>query len=334
MSSLLDSIILQKLQDFARRRRSLIIVRGVFAAVAMLFATMIVVAVVDLFVPLLPDWIRWVLSAAMLGIAWRQCVQQLLHAPDERQIARIGPMLAVPEKYREAVETSCRVIAEKSKKAERAAALPSAAKERPPSMKIASRSSALALAALGALTFSTHHAAAQADEFAPQPPVQAKSPQEEAKTFQLPPGYRLELVLSEPEIKEPGVVAFDGDGRMFVAELRGYMQDIDGKNQLDKISRVSLHWSSRGDGVYDRHGVFIDNLVLPRMLVALDKGRIIVGETNTNDLFIYTDTNGDGVSDKKEPFYAGGGRGGNLEHQPNGLVWALDNGLYSTYNNY
>ncbi len=199
---------------------------------------------------------------------------------------------------------------------------------------VAGRSAALALAAFGALTFSTHHAAAQADEFAPMPPVQAKSPQEEAKTFQLPPGYRLELVLSEPEIKEPGVVAFDGDGRMFVAELRGYMQDIDGKNQLDKISRVSLHWSSRGDGVYDKHSVFIDNLVLPRMLVALDKGRIIVGETNTNDLFIYTDTDGDGVSDKKEPFYAGGGRGENLEHQPNGLVWALDNGLYSTYNNY
>jgi len=174
----------------------------------------------------------------------------------------------------------------------------------------------------------------QAEPPATVSPVLAKSPQEEAKTFQLPPGYRMELVVSEPEIKEPGVVAFDGDGRMFVAELRGYMQDIDGKNQLDKISQVSLHWSSKGDGVYDKHTVFIDKLILPRMLVALDKGRIIVGETNTNDLFIYSDTDGDGVSDKKEPFYIGGGRGGNLEHQPNGMIWAIDNGLYSTYNNY
>ena len=174
----------------------------------------------------------------------------------------------------------------------------------------------------------------QAEPPAAVSPILAKTPQEEAKTFQLPPGYRMELVVSEPEIKEPGVVAFDGDGRMFVAELRGYMQDIDGKNQLDKISQVSLHWSSKGDGVYDKHTVFIDKLILPRMLVALDKGRIIVGETNTNDLFIYTDTDGDGVSDKKEPFYIGGGRGGNLEHQPNGMIWAIDNGLYSTYNNY
>ncbi|MCE9610548.1 MAG: c-type cytochrome [Chthoniobacter sp.] len=195
-----------------------------------------------------------------------------------------------------------------------------------------SRSLFTMLAALGASALAAE--TPPADGTAAPAPVVAKSVQEEAKSFQLPPGYRLEPVLSEPEIKEPGVIAFDGDGRMFVAELRTYMQDIDGKNQFDKLGRVSLHWSSKGDGVYDKHTVFIDQLVLPRMLVALDKGRIIVGETNTNDLFIYADTDGDGVSDKKEPFYVGGGRGGNLEHQPNGMVWALDNGLYSTYNDY
>ena len=186
------------------------------------------------------------------------------------------------------------------------------------------------LAALGASAF----AADKPDEFPPMPPVQAKSPQEEAKTFQLPPGYRMELVMSEPVIKEPVIAVFDGDGRMFVAEFRSYMQEIDGKDELTKTSRVSLHWSSKGDGVYDKHTVFIDNLVLPRMLVALDKGRVIVGETETNDLFTYTDTDGDGVAEKKEPFYAGGPRGGNLEHQPNGLLWGMDNTLYSTYNNY
>ena len=165
-------------------------------------------------------------------------------------------------------------------------------------------------------------------------PVVAHTPQEELKSFQLPPGYHLELVLSEPEIKEPVIAVFDGDGRLYVAEMRSYMQDIDGKEELVKTSRVSLHWSSKGDGVYDKHSVFIDGLLLPRMLVALDKGRVIVGETNTNDLFTYTDTDGDGVADKKEPFYVGGGRGGNLEHQPNGLLWGIDNCLYSTYNNY
>ena len=35
------------------------------------------------------------------------------------------------------------------------------------------------------------------------PPI--LSPEDELKTFQLPPGYHMELVLSEPAIKEPVV---------------------------------------------------------------------------------------------------------------------------------
>ena len=54
-------------------------------------------------------------------------------------------------------------------------------------------------------------------EFPPMPPVVPHSPADELKTMQLPSGYHLQLVLSEPEIKEPHIAAFDGDGRMFVA---------------------------------------------------------------------------------------------------------------------
>ena len=70
------------------------------------------------------------------------------------------------------------------------------------------------------------------------------------------------------------MIAFDGDGRMFVAEMRTYMQDIDGTGEHEPTSRVSLHWSSKGDGVYDQHTVFADKLLLPRMLLPLDKGRV------------------------------------------------------------
>ena len=34
--------------------------------------------------------------------------------------------------------------------------------------------------------------------------------------------------MSEPDILEPVACAFDGDGRMFIAEMRTYMQEIDG----------------------------------------------------------------------------------------------------------
>ncbi|SVB53228.1 uncharacterized protein METZ01_LOCUS206082, partial [marine metagenome] len=169
------------------------------------------------------------------------------------------------------------------------------------------------------------------DNFAPQSKPPFLDPAASQKLFQLPEGYKLELVLSEPQIKEPAVAVFDGDGNMFVAEMRTYMQDIDGSGKFNKVSRVSKHIDTNGDGKFDKHTIFIDKLMLPRILLPLDD-RLIVGETNTNDLHVYRDTNGDGVADEKKPFYIGGNRGGNLEHQPSGLIWSMDNWLYTTYN--
>lgn len=40
------------------------------------------------------------------------------------------------------------------------------------------------------------------------------------------------------------------------------------------------------------------------------------------------------MADSKEPFSIAGRHGGNLEHQPSGLIWSIDNWLYTTYNSY
>jgi mono/diheme cytochrome c family protein/glucose/arabinose dehydrogenase len=168
---------------------------------------------------------------------------------------------------------------------------------------------------------------APADSAAPAKSPPVLSPAEEAKTFQLPAGYHMELVLSEPEIKEPVVTVFDGNGRMYVGEMRTYMQDIDATGELNPINRVSRHESTRGDGVYDKHTVFVDKIMPPREILPL-LDRVLINETNSSDIYAYYDTKGDGVADKKELFYKGGPRGGNIEHQPSGLVWGLDNWIY------
>ena len=166
-----------------------------------------------------------------------------------------------------------------------------------------------------------------------KPPSRTLSPAESIATMQLQPGYHLETVLAEPLIAEPVMIAFDGNGRMFVLEMRTYMQDADATGEFARTSRVSMHVDTDGDGTYDRHTVYADGLLLPRILLPLDD-RVIIGETNTDDLYIYRDTNGDGVADEKKLWYQGGARGGNMEHQPNGLTWALDNRMYATYYNY
>jgi glucose/arabinose dehydrogenase len=156
------------------------------------------------------------------------------------------------------------------------------------------------------------------------------SPADTIKSMKIQPGYSLTPVLTEPVIHEPSAIAWDGNGRLYVVEMRTYMQDIDGKNQLTPTSRVSRHEDTDGDGIYDKHTIFADNLSLPRMVLPLND-RVIIRETNTLDLKSYQDTDGDGVADKIETVFVGGGRGGNLEHQPSGLIWNIDNWLYTTY---
>ena len=59
---------------------------------------------------------------------------------------------------------------------------------------------------------------------------------------------------------------------------------------------------------------------------------ILTMETNTDEVWKYTDTNADGVADRRELFATNFGRAGNMESQQSSLFWAMDNWLYSTVN--
>jgi mono/diheme cytochrome c family protein/glucose/arabinose dehydrogenase len=169
-------------------------------------------------------------------------------------------------------------------------------------------------------------------DLTPKPPVLPLSPQEEVKRLSLPPGYRMAPVLSEPLIEDPAQIAFDGDGRMFVVELRGYFQTPEGIDLIPPIGRISMHEDRDNDGVFERHSVFVDKLVFPRFVLPFGANTILTMETNADEVWKYTDTNGDGVADRRELFVTGFGRAGNMESQQASLFWAMDNWLYSTVN--
>ena len=169
-------------------------------------------------------------------------------------------------------------------------------------------------------------------DFSKKPPVTPLPPQEEVKKIWLPPGFKLELVLSDPDIQEPAQIAFDGNGRMFVLELRGYMQTADADGELDPVGRISVHEDKDGDGKYETHKVFVDNMVFPRFVMPFGANAILAKESNADELWKFTDTDGDGTADKKELFATGMGRLANVEHQESGLFWSMDNWIYSTIN--
>jgi mono/diheme cytochrome c family protein/glucose/arabinose dehydrogenase len=158
------------------------------------------------------------------------------------------------------------------------------------------------------------------------------SPEESMKTIYLPPGYRLELVASEPMIQEPVAIAWDGNGRMYVAEMLTYMQDADASGEQEGRSRISLLEDTDNDGRMDKHSVFVDNLLLPRMLQCVND-ELLVNETNTLNIYSYRDTNANGRADEKKLVYKNEKyvNKSNMEHQRSGLDWNLDNWMYLTY---
>jgi mono/diheme cytochrome c family protein len=176
----------------------------------------------------------------------------------------------------------------------------------------------------------------EATDFTPKPPYRPRTPAEEAAGFMLPTGYRLELVASDPDVISPTIIEFDGNGRMYVGEMIGYMMDAEATREHEPVSRISRWESTKGDGHYDKRTIFADHLVAPRMILPLTDGAILTSETDSDDLVKLTDTDGDGVADKREVVFTGIGQSGdaNIEHQKAGLVWGLDNWIYTTYNSF
>jgi mono/diheme cytochrome c family protein/glucose/arabinose dehydrogenase len=154
------------------------------------------------------------------------------------------------------------------------------------------------------------------------------SPDEEMKSFSLPPGYRVELVASEPMVQEPVLIDWDPDGRMWVIEMLGYMQDMPATNEREANGRVSVLEDVDRDGKMDKKTIFLDGLVLPRALKVLDHG-VLVGEPP--NLWLARDTDGDLRADTKQLVTSAYGRlEANVEHNANGLLWALDNWMHTS----
>src|SRR5262245_50945398 len=92
----------------------------------------------------------------------------------------------------------------------------------------------------------------------------ALSLEQEMKTFFLPPGYRVELVASEPLIEDPVWIDIDPDGRLWVIEMLGYMPDAEATGEREGVGRVVVLEDTDDDGKMDKRTVFLDGLVLAR----------------------------------------------------------------------
>jgi len=173
--------------------------------------------------------------------------------------------------------------------------------------------------AYGAAAKATSVAAGDLPRFPPVPADRA------LETFRIRRGFRLELAASEPDVASPVAMAFDEDGRAYVAEMIDYSERRDLTPHAGRIRRLE---DLDGDGRFERSTVFADNLPWPTALIC-SRGGLYVGASP--DILWLKDTSGDGRADERKVVVTGFGSGTaklNVQALLNSFNWGLDHRLY------
>lgn len=150
------------------------------------------------------------------------------------------------------------------------------------------------------------------------------TPEQALQTFDLHDDYSIELVASEPLVQDPVVLDFDARGRIWVVEMRGYMPDAFGTGEDEKSGRIVILEDDDADGTMDRYKVFKDSLIMPRSIAVVNDGILYAEPPNL--WFVENINDKPGKKILVDSAYA---VGGNVEHQPNGLMRGIDNWYYN-----
>ena len=128
------------------------------------------------------------------------------------------------------------------------------------------------------------------------------TPEQALASFELEPGYRIELVAAEPLIRDPVAIAFDERGRMYVAESRGYPGPLEGAPQTAAEGVIALLEDTDRDGRFDKRTDFARGLTFPNGIMPWNGGVFV---TCAPDLLFLRDTTGDGVADERRVVLTG-----------------------------
>ena len=146
----------------------------------------------------------------------------------------------------------------------------------------------------------------------------ALSPRDSTNLISVPDDLAVDLVLSEPIIKQPLHLSFDSKGRLWVVQyiqypdpagLKRVSRDKVWRVAYDKVpppppypsgspfigkDKISIHEDTNGDGQFDSHKIFVEGL---NMVTSVAHDGSGVWVTNPPYLLYYPDNNGDDVPD-------------------------------------
>ncbi|MGE4632347.1 MAG: hypothetical protein AAEJ47_04865, partial [Planctomycetota bacterium] len=160
------------------------------------------------------------------------------------------------------------------------------------------------------------------------PPAPVLSPEQALASFQVAPGFHVELAACEPQVVDPIAIAWDEKGRLWAVELRAYMRTVDGDGETDPLGQVVVLEDRDGDGYYEDSTVFLDRLVSPRA-IAIVEGGVLVAEPP--HLWYCQDLDGDLRCDRRSEVARYGDPNPNVvEHTESALLRTVDNWFYNS----
>ena len=151
----------------------------------------------------------------------------------------------------------------------------------------------------------------------------AKTPAEKTVAqMYVPPGFRAELVVAEPDLHQPVAFTFDERGRMWVAEAYSYPTKRPPGQGLDKIV---IFEDGDGDGRFETRKEFADHLNLVSGL-EVGCGGVWVGAAP--QLLFIPDRNHDDVPDGRPEVLLDGFGYQDTHECLNSFLWGPDGWLY------
>jgi hypothetical protein len=165
-----------------------------------------------------------------------------------------------------------------------------------------------------------------ARNYVQEPPL---TPQAEQCTFQLPHGFRIELLAAEPMVHDPVAAAYDIEGNLWVVEMTQYnagtVKELpalaSGVTTVPPSKVVKLE-SSKHDRHFDRRTVWLEHsLVYPRGVVVVHEGLLIADPPR---LWLARDLHGTGRCDDLQVAADNYGIPGGVQ-ESGSLLWGRDN---------
>jgi putative membrane-bound dehydrogenase-like protein len=149
------------------------------------------------------------------------------------------------------------------------------------------------------------------------------SPEESLEQLVIADGFEIELVASEPLIRDPVDMAFDANGQLYVVEMPIYPSRRAGSPP----SNIVLLTDTDDDGVYDKRTIFAEDLPFVNGVMPWKDGILV---TNAPDIIYFADTDGDGKADVREVVLSGFATT-NPQLRVSHLRYGMDNWIYGAY---